>query len=86
MKKNMSDKGSGFQVDVQSLILEIEQARREMQNCMNYFQNVGNEPNLIDYAIYKEAAARAKYMYLLTKARKLNVKVNRYDFNKKMSS
>ncbi|MCR3758980.1 YaaL family protein [Clostridium felsineum] len=87
MKRNVSDKNSsGLQIDVKSLILEIEEARRELQNCMDYFQNVTNEPNLIDYAIYKEAAARARYMYLLSEARKLNLKTNKYESDKKLSS
>ncbi|PJI08258.1 MULTISPECIES: DUF2508 family protein [Clostridium] len=80
MKKNMSHiNNSSHHVDVKALILAIERARQELQNCMDYFQNVSNEPNLIDYAIYREAAVRAKYTYLLMQARKLDIKVNEYD-------
>ena len=47
---------------------EIEKARRQWINSHKYFHSV-SDPELIDHASYKIQAARAKYMYLLNKAR-----------------
>ncbi len=60
-----------------SIISAIEEARKEMQECREYFE-FAEEPILIDYAIYREAAAKAKYVYLLSEARKLNIKIKNY--------
>jgi hypothetical protein len=60
-----------------SIISAIEEARKEMQECREYFE-CAEEPILIDYAIYREAAAKAKYVYLLSEARKLNIKIKNY--------
>lgn len=61
----------------EALIELIEQARKELQQCSEYFELV-EEPILIDYAIYKEAAAKARYVFLLAEARKLGIKVNNF--------
>ena len=50
------------------LTQEIEEARKQWVQACNYFENV-SEPELIDHASYKIEAARAKYMYLLKKAK-----------------
>lgn len=60
----------------QGLIEEIEEARKELQQCMEYFELV-DQPILIDYAIYREAAAKARYVFLLAEARKLNIKIDK---------
>lgn len=51
------------------LIEDIEEAREELKNLRQYFDTV-NDPRLVDYAIYMEEAAKAKYDYLLNKAKK----------------
>lgn len=72
--------GNGYEIDYslsrQGLIEAIEEARKELQQCSEYFELV-DEPILIDYAIYKEAAAKARYVFLLAEARKLNIKIDK---------
>ncbi|OFI04980.1 hypothetical protein CLOACE_19940 [Clostridium acetireducens DSM 10703] len=58
-----------------NLIKAIDEAREELILAQNYFDSV-KEPNLIDYAIYREQAARLKYIYLLNQAKKLKIKIN----------
>lgn len=65
-----------YSLSRQGLIEAIEEARKELQQCSEYFELV-DEPILIDYAIYKEAAAKARYVFLLAEARKLNIKIDR---------
>lgn len=57
------------------LLEDIEMARKELENFRLYFDNV-KDPRLVDYAIYMEEAAKAKYIYLLNKAKKNGLKVN----------
>ncbi|MDP4146392.1 MAG: YaaL family protein [Bacillota bacterium] len=59
------------------LIKEVEEARQEWDQARNYFEYV-NEKELIDYAIFKEQAARARYIYLILQARKMGIKVTDY--------
>nr|WP_242851614.1 DUF2508 family protein [Clostridium sp. DMHC 10] len=47
----------------------MEEARHEWKQCSEYF-DVVSDPKLIDYAIYKEAAAKSRYIYLLMQAKK----------------
>ncbi|MDI3534064.1 MAG: hypothetical protein PWQ82_429 [Thermosediminibacterales bacterium] len=51
----------------------VEQARKEWFTAKSYFDNV-TDPDLVDYAIYLNEAARKKYMYLLKKAKENNIK------------
>lgn len=64
-----------YDLEQKDIIAAIEEARKELQACRDYFELV-NEPDLIDYAIYKEAAAKSKYIYLLAQAKKLNIRIN----------
>lgn len=57
-----------------NLIAAIEEACLELQNAQNYFDIV-NEPALIDYAIFMEKAARARYSYLIAEARRNGITV-----------
>ena len=57
------------------IIEYIEDARVQLRSAMAYF-NMVNDSKLIDYAIYMENAARARYTYLLAEARRLEVKVD----------
>lgn len=68
------------------LLRDIEMARQELERCRTYFDSVKN-PYLVDYAIYMEEAAKAKYMYLLNEMRGNNTKVKykSVDTNRKLS-
>ncbi|MDF2883517.1 MAG: hypothetical protein K0R54_4074 [Clostridiaceae bacterium] len=57
-----------------SLINDIEEARKNLECARMYFDLV-KEPRLVDYAIYTEEAAKAKYVYLILKAREEKVKL-----------
>ena len=56
------------------LLDAIDKARQDLKNAIEYFELV-NDPRLVDYAIYMEEAAKAKYAYLLNQAKKSNLKV-----------
>lgn len=64
--------------DKKNIIAAIEEAKRELQECRDYFELV-DEPVLVDYAIYKEAAAKARYAYLIEQAKKLDIKVSGFN-------
>ncbi|HOQ24311.1 MAG TPA: YaaL family protein [Bacillota bacterium] len=51
-----------------SLIREVEEARRAWENSLRYFNDV-TEAELIDCAIYTIGAAEHRYAYLLKKAK-----------------
>jgi hypothetical protein len=46
----------------------VEEARREWQSAMDYFNHVV-DPGLVDHAIFAMEAAELKYTFLLKKAR-----------------
>lgn len=46
----------------------VNQAREEWQNARKLFNDV-SDPDLIDYAIFREEAARRRYIYLLKQAK-----------------
>lgn len=56
------------------LIEAIEDARNKIEEASQFFNNV-SEPKLIDYAIYTENAAKARYGYLINEAKAKGVKV-----------
>lgn len=58
-----------------NIIGAIEEAKEEMKRAREYFELV-NESKLIDYAIYMEEAAKAKYIFLLSEAKRKGIKVN----------
>ncbi|MDF2674708.1 MAG: hypothetical protein K0R09_2976 [Clostridiales bacterium] len=51
------------------LIDDVRMAIEELDNIRKYFEVV-DDPELIDYAIYREKAAIMKLSYLLKKAKK----------------
>lgn len=51
------------------LVEDIKKAVEELENIRRYFEMV-EEPELIDYAIYREKAALMQLSYLLKKAKK----------------
>jgi hypothetical protein len=71
---NYSDEQVKLFHAIEDVILELDISR-------NYFNSV-SDPNLVDYAIYMEDAAKAKYAYLLAEAKRLNLKI---DYSYKMN-
>lgn len=64
--------------DNEELLEQIEKAKLEMDAARSFFNNV-SDSNLVEVAIYTEAIAKKRYDYLITEARKKNVKVsNKY--------
>lgn len=55
------------------LLRAIEDAVQQINIARDYFETV-SEPKLIDYAIYLEQAARARYEFLLAEAKRLNIR------------
>lgn len=64
--------------DNEDLLREIENTKLEMESARSFFENV-SDSNLVDVAIYSEAVAKKRYDYLISEARRKNVRVsNRY--------
>lgn len=61
--------------DAELIIKEIEKVREEWEMARNFFDTV-RDKNLIDYAIYREKAARSKYLYLLNLAKDNGIKIS----------
>lgn len=55
--------------DRSQLVDDIRKAVEELENIRKYFEIV-EDPELIDYAIYREKAALMQLSYLLKKAKK----------------
>ena len=66
------------------IIRAIELAKIEWQNAEYFFQ-VAREPELVDYAIYLQNAARARYAHLLKLAKIKNISVNYYESMKELA-
>lgn len=75
-------KMSNYSKDQIALIDAIEEARIQIESARAIFDTV-NDHKLIDYAIYMEEAATARYVYLLKEAKRLNLKV---DYSYKLNS
>lgn len=60
----------------QEFVQLVAKAHEEWQNAENFFHNVSQDPDLIDHAIYKLEACRARYIYLLKQARANGIKVD----------
>lgn len=65
---------SKYTSEQKKLLNSIERAREELKVAREYFNSVSDE-RLIDYAIYREEAAKARYMFLLNEAKKNGLKV-----------
>jgi hypothetical protein len=66
---------SCYSKDQIALINAIEEARMQIESARSIF-NVVSDHKLIDYAIYMEEAATARYIYLLREAKRMNLKVD----------
>lgn len=54
------------------IIDDINKAKKEWQIANEYF-NLVHDPDLVDYAIYTLDAAKKKYVYLLSQAKKRGI-------------
>ncbi|WP_090554518.1 YaaL family protein [Natronincola ferrireducens] len=61
----------------QEFVEIIKRAREEWEGAEKTFHSV-SDPDLIDYAIYNVEATRAKYIYLLKRAKEMGIKTNFY--------
>lgn len=67
-------KDKGYTDEEKKIIACIIEAVEEIERARAYFQMV-NDPRLVDYAIYMEEAAKAKYTYLLNEAKDKKIKI-----------
>ena len=68
----------GVERDEEEEFVEIiRKARQEWESAEKTFHNV-SDPDLIDYAIYNVEATKAKYTYLIKRAKELGIKTNMY--------
>lgn len=57
------------------LIKAIDEAKEEMEKAAYYFEQVST-PELVDYAIYMEQAAKSRFIYLLKEAKEKGIRVD----------
>ncbi|WP_027626457.1 DUF2508 family protein [Clostridium lundense] len=67
-------KDKGYTDEEKKIIASIIETIEEIERARAYFEMV-KDPRLVDYAIYMEEAAKAKYMYLLNEAKNKNIKI-----------
>lgn len=60
--------------DVENILSAIDDAKREITRAREMFDLFDN-PKMIDYCIYMEDAAKARYVYFLCEAKKNGIKV-----------
>lgn len=70
---NLLIRKSKYTSEQKKLLNSIEKAREDLEVARGYFNSV-DDPRLIDYAIYREEAAKARYMFLLNEAKKSGLK------------
>ena len=82
MKKKDVDelilKNKAYTKETEEIIQAINEARDELESARCCFQYV-KDPRLIDYAIYKEAAARSKFIYYILKAKEKGIVIGSYE-------
>lgn len=59
----------------QELVQSVMQAYEEWQSAENFFHSV-SDPDLVDHAIYKLEATKARYIYLLKQAKANGIRMN----------
>lgn len=78
-------KKSKYTEEQKRLLNAVDKAIEDLNIARQYF-NAVNDPRLVDYAIYMEEAAKAKYMYLLNEAKKSGLKVQGDTILKELSA
>lgn len=63
--------------DCPELLEAVAQAHREWEAAKSFFETV-TDPDLIDYAIYRIAAAQRRYAYLLRQAKQEGVRTGEW--------
>ena len=58
--------------NTKSLLVLVEEAKKEWLSAKQYFDNV-TEPELIDYAVHSIKATEQRYNYLLRKIKKMEL-------------
>lgn len=61
--------------EYRNIMQSIDETLREIECIRNNFDNV-NDPRLIEMTIYNEKAAKARYCYLISEAKRLGIKYN----------
>lgn len=59
-----------FEIEKQPKDYDLKKAKEEWEKAQIFFNNVTDDDELIDYAIFNMEAARIKYFYLLKRMRK----------------
>jgi hypothetical protein len=62
----------------EEIITAIEDAVSQIEFARNFFENAC-EPKLVDYAIYLEEAAKARYEFLLSEAKRRKIRVKQHN-------
>lgn len=78
-------KKSKYTAEQKRLLNAVDKAREDLNIARSYFNSV-NDPRLVDYAIYMEEAAKARYMYLLNEAKKDGLRVQGDNVLKELSA
>lgn len=60
-----------YSAETQKLIKEIEGCIQELKSIQSYFDTI-SDPELVDYAIYKEKAESQRLSYLIRQAKQNN--------------
>lgn len=71
---NLSD-NLNYTEEQKDIIRCINEVKKEWNYASQYFDMV-SDPKLVDYAIYKEAAAKARYLYLLNLSKEKGIRYN----------
>lgn len=69
-------------LESEEMLKNVALAFKEWKERESLFENI-DDPELVDYAIYQMEASRLKYVYLLNKLRKIEVKE---EYNEKETS
>lgn len=67
-----------YDTEDEKMIQAVENARKEWLIARDYFEMV-NDDKLIEYAIFTERAARARFIYLLNQVKDKGIKINSYE-------
>ncbi len=60
----------------EELVQYIIKAHEEWQSAEKFFHSVSSDPDLIDHAIYRLEASKARYVYLLKQAKAEGVRID----------
>lgn len=61
--------------DVENIVSAIREAKEDLARARAMFDICSN-PKMVDYCIYTEEAAKARYIYLLCEAKSHGIKVD----------